>query len=282
MTEDMDVALAIARDADFWIVGIEFGSDISMLDEGRLAIAARNFNTLVHFLPPSLESATWQLGLEQLTDVDDEDEPKLLGAISVPAVIDTVPYALEDWVLAITREAVEYFAEDEDEMSRQAGLRLSGELEQGEAHSAQWQARKAARYGEMLLYGFPRDAELRYRRGEEARSPALFIGEVDVPHERVLVAPSAEYPWRWSDPGHVDEYGERLTVREAAERAGRDHADWVREHTAYALGDTLAALRSIQDRALTGRDTDALQELTRLAGHAQALAAGLQPPLVAD
>lgn len=33
MTEDMDVALAIARDADYWIVEIEFGSDISLLNE---------------------------------------------------------------------------------------------------------------------------------------------------------------------------------------------------------------------------------------------------------
>lgn len=236
----------------------------------------------MHLLPPNLESATWQLTLEQLIDLDDEDEPKLLGDISVPAVIDTVPYALEDWVLLITREAVEYFAEDEDETSRQAGLRPSGELEQGEAHSATWQAQKNARYGQMLLYDFPRDADLRYRRGEEGRSPALFIGEADTSHERVLVAANAEHPWRWSDPDHVDEYGENLTVQKAVERAGTDHAEWVREDTAYALGDTLAALRSIQDRALTGRDADALQELSRLAGHAQALAAGLQPPVVAD
>ena len=52
MTEDMDVALAIARDADYWIVEIKSGSDISMLDEGRLAIAARHFNTLLQLLTP--------------------------------------------------------------------------------------------------------------------------------------------------------------------------------------------------------------------------------------
>jgi hypothetical protein len=91
-----------------------------------------------------------------------------------------------------------------------------------------------------------------------------------------LVAPDTEHPWRWSEAGRLDEYGERLTVREAMDRAGAEHADWVREHTAYTLGEALSALRAVQDRALTVRDPAALHELARLAGHAQQLADGLQ------
>jgi hypothetical protein len=71
-----------------------------------------------------------------------------------------------------------------------------------------------------------------------------------------------------------------VTVRDALERAGADHEGWIREQTAYALGVTLAALRAVQDQALSGRDPDALRKLGRLAGHAQALAEGLQAPLV--
>ncbi|MDO8189376.1 hypothetical protein Q5424_25380 [Conexibacter sp. JD483] len=45
------------------------------------------------------------------------------------------------------------------------------------------------------------------------------------------------------------------------------------------LGETLGALREVQDRALSGRDPQALADLTRLADHARALSEGLQAPL---
>lgn len=59
---------------------------------------------------------------------------------------------------------------------------------------------------------------------------------------------------------------------------GDEHHDWVIEQTALALGDTLAALREVQDGALGGR-AQALAELTRLADHARSLSEGLQKPL---
>jgi hypothetical protein len=95
----------------------------------------------------------------------------------------------------------------------------------------------------------------------------------------VLVAPDATHPWRRSSPGHVEEYGRRISVREALDYAGDEHGEWVVEQTALALGDTLAALRAIQARALDGRDPQALAELTRLADHARSLSDGLQAPL---
>lgn len=268
-------ALERAEDADYWRMEVEFGADISMLDEGRFTLAARHFDTFVHFLPPGVEHTTWRLGTE---GVGDDGEVLPLGEITVPVVIDIVPYAVEDWVLAITREVVEYLAEDEDDQRRQAGMRLRSEWEQGEAHSAQWKRKSEARYGPILLYDFAEDATLRFERGDEQGRPALFIGEAEHPSDRVLVAPDSEHPWRWSDPGHIDEYGERLTVQEAVVRAGADHSDWVREHTAYALGETLTALRAVQDEALTGRAPAALRDLARLAGHAQELAGGVETP----
>jgi hypothetical protein len=93
------------------------------------------------------------------------------------------------------------------------------------------------------------------------------------------VAPSINHPWRRSSPGHVEEYGWRISVYEALGYAGDEHRDWVIEQTALALGDTLAAVREVQDGALSGRDSQALVELTRLADHARALSEGLQKPL---
>jgi hypothetical protein len=52
---------------------------------------------------------------------------------------------------------------------------------------------------------------LRTRRNR--RGPALFVGEAGDDRPRVLVAPDTEHPWRWSEEGVVDQYGERLTVR---------------------------------------------------------------------
>ena len=95
----------------------------------------------------------------------------------------------------------------------------------------------------------------------------------------ILVPPDAEHAWRRSSPGHVDEYGRRISVREALDYAGDEHRDWVVEQTALALGETLAAIRAVQDSALSGRDPASLAELTRLADHARRLSEGLQAPL---
>jgi hypothetical protein len=112
MTDEMALALERARDADYWWLDVEFGSDISLLDEGRFTLAARHFNTLVYFLPPDDESASWRVGSQ---DVGDDDDVVELGDLTVAQVIDIVPYAAEDWVLAVTREASEYRLEAEDE-----------------------------------------------------------------------------------------------------------------------------------------------------------------------
>jgi hypothetical protein len=248
--------------------------------EGHLNIALRAFNTVVHFLPPTVELPTWQLAVEQITGGEDGDELEVLGGVSVAQVIDTVPGVIEEWVLAITHEAADYLSEFEDDQVRQAGMRLRSEHEQGEAHSARWKTRADALYGDMAMYDFPDDAELSYERIEVGTHAALLVTDADDRIGHVLVAPSTRHPWRWSTPDHVDDYGERLSVREAMQRATAAHEGWVRQQTALALGEALAALRGLHEQALSGTDPESLRELGRLAGHAQTLAEGLQAPLV--
>jgi hypothetical protein len=280
MTWNLETALEAARGADYWLLDARFGSNIGLVDEGHLSITARMFNTLVHFLPPTDELPTWRLATEDITD-DDVDKIEVLGDVSVAHVIDTVPSVLEEWVLAVTHEAADYLSESDDDQLRRAGMRLRSEHEQGDAHSARWQTRADARYGDVQLDDFPDDAELSYERTEVHGDAALLVYDVDDSGDRrVLVAPSAWHPWRWSTPDHVDHYGERLSVREAMQRASEAHDGWVCEQTAFALGETLAALRGLHEQALSGTDPESLRELGRLAGHAQALAEGLQAPLL--
>jgi hypothetical protein len=78
---------------------------------------------------------------------------------------------------------------------------------------------------------------------------ALLMGHPDQHLDVILVPPDREDPWRRSSLGHVE-----------------------------ALGEMLAAIRTVQDEALRGRDSQALAELTRLAGHARSLSEGLQAP----
>ena len=58
-------------------------------------------------------------------------------------VIDVVPRAAYAWVLAVSREAAEFHPEGNDDALRHEGMRLYGEWEQGEAHSARSRTRAA-------------------------------------------------------------------------------------------------------------------------------------------
>lgn len=269
---------------------VQFGEEVSWLEDDSFQIAARMLDTVVAFLPPNVNHASWRIASgdfdedEALVEIDDEPagwDLDVLGDVPAAAVIDVVPFAAEAFVVEITREAAEFYEEapDEDTASHEAARRLLSEWEQAEAHSAGWQRRATARYGGVRMYEFPPDAELEYELGEEDGQPALFICHNRL--RRVLVAPDTRQPWRYSKAGSVDEYGERLTVPEALERAGDQQAPWVRDQTSLALGATLAEMRAMHDLAVSGRDPRALQSLAELAGHAQTLAEGLQPPLVA-
>jgi hypothetical protein len=48
-----------AQDAYSWLMDAEFGGAIDVVSEGHLRLAARHFNTLVHFLPPDAETTRW-------------------------------------------------------------------------------------------------------------------------------------------------------------------------------------------------------------------------------
>jgi hypothetical protein len=195
MTKNLEAALEIAHDAESWHLDVRFGSDMGLLDEGHLSITARVFNTLVHFLPPTTDVATWRLASEDVSD-DDDDQLELVGEISVAQVIDAVPQVVEDWVLDVTLEAAAYFAEADDVELRRAGMRLHAEHEQGQAHSARGKADANAHHGDVVLYDFAEDAELQYERTELDGHPALLMTDADEQGVRVLLAPNIEYPWR--------------------------------------------------------------------------------------
>lgn len=281
---DVDTLLEIARDADYWDFSARLG-DTGITVEEPPQIEARHFNLIVRFAAPTPDRPFW-VASEQRLEYGRPAEPGPRLHLTAADVIDTVPHALDDWVLQVTLEMAEFFAadaenaDDESKSKRaeQIAARLRAEFEQAEAHSRRWQERAEGHYGDRVIYELRDDTEIVYERSEHDGRPALLMGHTgDL--SVILVPPDSVHPWRRSEPGHVDDYGRRITVREAIDYAGPDHGDWVRKETALALGETLGELRKIQDRALSGRDPQALAELARLAGHARELAEGLQPPL---
>ncbi len=282
--DDVDLSLETAAEADYWDFSIRIGEEVD-LDEGAPQLSARFFNTIVQFVAPTAGQPSWRVRQRRLGPA----QPELAetGAVSTAQVIDVVPGSLERWVLNATRHIAEYLLAanewisdlDEAARTRERGLRLTSELEQAEAHSQRWQERFAGQYGEIIIYELATDEPIVRRRTGPDELPGLLMGHEDEGLDVILVAPDATHQWRRSSPGHVDEYGRRISVREALEYAGDEHSDWVIEQTALALGETLGALRDIQPAALDGRDPAALSELTRLADHARALSDGLQQPL---
>jgi hypothetical protein len=163
--------------------------------------------------------------------------------------------------------------------TRQHGLRLQAEWEQAEAHRRRWQERFAGEYEDIVIYELRVDTPIVYESAEYRDKPALLMGHPDQPLDVILVPPDREHPWRRSSRGHVEDFGRRIAVRDAIEYAGAEFREWVIEQTALALGETLTAIRAVQDEALRGRDPQALAELTRLTDHAQSLSEGLQSPI---
>jgi hypothetical protein len=280
---DTDVLLDVAAEADFWDFAIRLDED----SDGGPHISARCFNTVVHFIAPTDDKPAWQLAEQRLASKQPE-RLRAAGAVTTAQVIDSVPGALEGWVLRATRGAADLllaadeWVDDPAEAARlrDDGLRLVSEWEQAEAHSRRWQERLRGQYGDIVLYELSDDEPIFYERTYLNGKEALLMGHSLDRLGVVLVAPDSEHPWRRSTPERVEEHGRRISVREAIDYAGDAHHDWVVEQTALALGDTLRALREVQIRALDGRDPLALAELTRLAGHAGALSEGLQPPAI--
>jgi hypothetical protein len=284
MTDTEDL-LNLAADADYWDFAIRLGEGVEP-DEYAPNISARFFNTIVHFIAPTDDKPAWRLA-EQRLDTKQPNRMRTVGEVRTAQVIDVVPGSLERWVLRATQEvadsllSADEWAEDSEKATHlhSHGLRLSSECEQAEAHSRRWQERFDGQYGEIVIYELRGDEPIVYERTEEDGRPALLMGNAGENAHVILVAPDANHPWRRSSPGHVEEYGRRISIHEALVYVGDGHHDWVIEQTALALGDTLAALREVQDGALGGRDPQALAELTRLADHARSLSEGLQKPL---
>jgi hypothetical protein len=284
MTDTQDL-LDLAADADYWDFAIRLGEGVEP-GEGAPNISARCFNTVVHFVAPTDDKPAWRLA-ERRLDAKQPNRIRTVGEVRVAQVIDVVPGSLERWVLHATQEvgnsllSADEWVEDSDEAAhlRNHGLRLRSEYEQAEAHSRRWQERFDGQYGDIVVYELRSDEPIVYERAEEHGQPALLMGHAREDAHVILVAPNTDHPWRRSSPGHVEAYGRRISVRDALDYVNDEHRDWVIEQTALALGDTLAALRDVQDRALSGRDPQALVELTRLANHARALSEGLQKPL---
>jgi hypothetical protein len=280
-TEDL---LHLAADADYWDFAIRLGEGVEP-DESAPNISARFFNTIVYFIAPTDDEPAWRLA-EQCLDSKQPDRKRTVGEVRAAQVIDVVPGSLERWVLHATQEvadsllsAHEWADSEEAAHLHSHGLRLRSECEQAEAHSHRWQERFDGQYGDIVIYELRSDEPVVYERTEEDGHSALLMGHDREDAHVILVAPNINHPWRRSSPGHVGEYGRRISVYEALGYAGDEHRDWVIEQTALALGDTLAALREVQDGALGGRNSQALVELTRLADHARALSEGLQKPL---
>jgi hypothetical protein len=282
---ETEVLLDVAREADYWDFAARLGEEVE-LDARSLQITARCFNTLVHFLVPGDEHPRWRLE-EQRLDSSRPDHRRPGGEVSAAQIIDVIPGSLEDWVLDATRDtadallAADQWLEDTAEIARRRehGLRLQSEFEQAEAHSRRWRERAEGHYGDIVIYELRDDTPIVCERAEHDGHEALLMGHPGMRLDVLVVAPDTEQPWRRSEPGHVEEYGRRISVREALDYAGDDHSSWVLEQTALALGATLGALRAVQEAALSGRDPAALAELTRLADHARRLSEGLQHPL---
>lgn len=282
---DIEDLLNLAADADYWDFAIRLGEGVDP-EEGVPNISARFFNTVVHFIAPTDNKPAWRLA-ERRLDAKQPNRMRTVGEVRAAQVIDVVPRSLECWALDATQEAADSllsadeWAEDSEKAAhlRGHGLRLRSECEQAEAHSRRWQERFDGQYGDIVIYELRSDEPVVYERTEEDGKPALLMGHTRENPHVILVAPNTNHPWRRSSPGHVEDYGRRISVHEVLDYAGDEHRDWVIEQTALALGDTLAALREVQDHALGGRDPQALVELTRLADHARALSEGLQKPL---
>ncbi len=281
-TEDL---LSLAADADYWDFAIRMGEGAEP-DESTPNISARFFNTIVHFIAPTDDEPAWRL-VEQRLDSKQPNRKRTVGEVRAAQVIDVVPGSLERWVLHATQEVADSLLSadewvdnpEEAAQLRGHGLRLRSEWEQAQAHSHRWRERFDGQYGDIVIYELRDDEPIVHERTEHDNTPALLMGNAGENLHVILVAPTTSHPWRRSSPGHVDEYGRRISVHETLDYAGDEHRDWVIEQTALALGETLAALRKVQDRALGGHDPQALAELTRLADHARALAEGLQKPL---
>jgi hypothetical protein len=243
--------LALAADADYWDFAIRMGQGIEP-DESAPDISARFFNTVVLFIPPTDDEPAWRLAEQQL-DSDQPDQERTVGEVRAAQVIDVVPHSLERWVLQATQETADsLLSADEwvDDSVKAAqlhrhGLRLHSEWEQAEAHSNRWRERLDGRYGDIVIYELRDNEPIIYERTEHNNTPALLMGNAGEDPHVVLVAPDTNHPWRRSSPGHVQEYGRRLSVDDTLDYAGNEHRDWVIEQTALALGDTLAALREV-------------------------------------
>jgi hypothetical protein len=268
---DPQVGLDGAADADTWQFAVELG-EIGIAEHFQLS--ARTFNSIIHFLPPLGTHDRWRVAWEQV-DAEDPGEIDVLGDVATAQVIDVIPALAEVVVLEATREHAQWL---EDEPGRRdAHLRLVAELDQASAHQARWRRRGERRYGDLVLYEFPEDAELHYEITEEDGRPALcvFTGNEPSSARRVLIAPDADHAWCYTTAGQAHMHGEWLDVHDAFQRAGGGHADWVRHETGLALGETLARIRTSWDDTGPSPTPDQLSLLARLARHAEELADGL-------
>jgi len=276
---DHDFLESIASDAE-WELHVYIDEE-GVVGEG-VQLRASAGPIVLTLEPPGPVKAIWTFRID-----NHRKNPTIIGVgdLTTAAVIDLVPQAFEIWVLASTRDLAEYLlaaadvpigsdeSSDERDADIAAGMRLLSELEQAEAHSAHWAEQADSRYGGRVLYGFRPDDEIVKEPAEIDGAAVLRCTSGMGFSTRVLYAPDDRHPWRWSDEGAVDEYGENLSVATALERAGDEHRVWVIEQTSFALGETLRELRSLS----SGRDLDAttLAELARASEHARKLSQGL-------
>ena len=110
---DIEGALAAAREAESWSMTVEFGADVSWLDDDTFDLSARTLNTIVSFLPPDANHPSWRIASgdvvdddEALEEIDDELDRhdtnvwdlELLGDVPAATVTDAVPSAAEAFV----------------------------------------------------------------------------------------------------------------------------------------------------------------------------------------
>lgn len=278
----LESVLEAARDADWWESHIRTDADGQL----EIELCAGFFNTLMEFVPPTYESRRWHwsVGYRQL-DSEDPEEFHDVGTVSAPELIDTVPQYLEQWVLAITEHAVDSLeAEVEEEASEDAGrtaMRLRAELDQAHEHSRKWQARSLRRYGDVMLYDLPPNAEIEWQEGDVDGIPALLAFPTDGARpdraERAMIAPDWQTAWRWTTPDRAGECGEYLPVHEVLAIVGEEYQGWVREQTAVALGHTLTHIREIvNDPAARSAEPEIMEDLAKAAEHAKYLAVGVR------
>jgi hypothetical protein len=270
-----------------WHLSIELDPDEALAQTTLTAHSFSGWTTV--FQPPwpfgpedSEIRPAWRV-LQWRETPEGDHTDRALRQADIEELVDLVPSRFSDWIVEVTDEALNAIDAIAPELELNEGKaivtdlpQLKARLERTQRHQADRRSAPAGRYGDVFLYDFPSNVDLRWQIEPMAGGrEALTVEPADdgEPHGRLaLVPPSEQLPWRWTDPDRPDEGGFVLSPADAMARVPREFHGWVAARTFEALQHARTRLSALARGALA--DPADLGELAQLARRAQELAAG--------